>query len=124
MAVSLRVMRDAPVACEQADDGGNLTVTFRGPPGANASACSGAVQWPRLDSLLLLGVGPIDVASLRLQVDTDSGHGLPAHGRNLQCSLHLISCGRISFLRHRVHLVTLFFSMRSKGQGCLGATAS
>ena len=54
---------------------GNLTVTFRGPPGANASACSGAVPWPRLDSLLLLGVGPIDVASLRVQVQADTWHG-------------------------------------------------
>lgn len=67
---ALAFRSDARDACEQADGGGNLTVTFRGPPGANASACSGTVQWPRLDALLLLGVGPIDVASLRLQVDT------------------------------------------------------
>ena len=68
----MAVMLDALVACEQAGDGGNLTVTFQGPPGANTSACSGAVQWPRLDALLLLGVSPIDVASLRLQVHADA----------------------------------------------------
>lgn len=76
----MAVVCGKPGACEQADDGGNLTVTFRGPPGANASACSGAVQWPRLDALQLLGVGPIDVASLHLQVDTDAWHGPHAHG--------------------------------------------
>ena len=65
---AVAAMRDAQNTCEQAGDGGNLTVTFQGPPGANASACSGAVQWPRLDALLLLGVGPIDVASLHVQV--------------------------------------------------------
>ena len=78
---------DASAADEQVDDVGNLTVTFRGPPGADASACSGAVQWPRLDSLLLLGVGPVDVASVRLQVETDALHGLPVHGQALHCRL-------------------------------------
>ncbi len=44
-------------------------------PGASSGSCSAGVVWPRLASIVLLGVGPVDVPSVSVTVCSCSPYG-------------------------------------------------
>ncbi len=52
---------------------GSFVVYWPGPPGsAGAGGCTANVTWPILDTVTVLGVGPVDLASVTIMVQSSS----------------------------------------------------
>ena len=52
---------------------GSFVVYWPGPPGSSSTAgCTANVTWPILDTVTVLGVGPVDLASVTIMVQSTS----------------------------------------------------